>query len=70
MLDIEFLESVADFYGSVSVDEFVERLGVSTTDLMEIVEDLIFNNLDTITEEMEYDTNEAVEDDFGEDDEG
>ena len=54
MLDGEFLEHVADFYGGVSVDELAERLDVSTAELMEELEALIDANLDLIMEEMEY----------------
>jgi ribosome assembly protein YihI (activator of Der GTPase) len=61
MLDIEFLEQVADYYGSFSLDEFAERLGVSSVDVVMYVEDLLDRNLDVVKEEM------GITDDDGED---
>jgi predicted ArsR family transcriptional regulator len=54
MLNLEFLESLSDFYGSFSVDELAERLGVSTVELLEYLEDLLDESYDSLSEEMGY----------------
>ena len=54
MLNHDFLECVSDFYGSFSVDELSERLGVSTIELLEYLEDLLDDNYDSLSDEMSY----------------
>jgi hypothetical protein len=58
MLNDEFLQAFADFYGSFTLDELAERFGTTTLELVIDVEDLIDDNLDTFTEEMNYDYEE------------
>lgn len=55
MLDVEFLEQVADYYGGFTVEQFAEKLGLDPEELMEEVGHLIDANLDVIREEMGYD---------------
>lgn len=52
MLSEVFLEACADFYGSFTVDELAERLGVPTVELLVEVEHLIDDNSDALEEEM------------------
>ncbi len=68
MLDVEFFDHMADFYGSQSLDELAERLGVPSEELLEELETLIDRNLDAIKEEMGYDNGDNEnDDDEGED---
>ena len=53
-MPIEFIESVADFYGGFTVDELAERLGVTTFELFEYFDGLLDENYDDLSEEMEY----------------
>ncbi len=54
MLSDDFLDHVADFYGDFTVDQLAERLGLTTTELMEELEPLIDDNLFDLMEEMGY----------------
>lgn len=54
MFSTEFLKAFADFYGSFSLDEIAERLGLDTVDVVEYFDDEIDNNLDFFQEEMGY----------------
>ena len=62
-MEQNFLDYAADFYGPFSVDEFAERLGISTPELMEYLCDLLDENYDDIAEEMRYINVEEIEDD-------
>jgi hypothetical protein len=62
MLDIEFLEQVADYYGSFSLDEFAERLGVSSVELLEEIEHLVEDSEDALREEMGMESEEDEDD--------
>jgi len=61
-MEQNFIDYAADFYGPFSVDEFAERLGVATSELMEYLFDLIDENYDAISEEMGYNKVEELDD--------
>lgn len=63
MVTNEFLEAFADFYGDHTLDELADRLGVSSYELAAFAEDLIDDNFDDISEEMEYNSETDEEDD-------
>lgn len=58
---MDFLEAFADFYGSWSLDEVADRLGVSTVDLVTYIDGLIDDNYDDLSEEMSYNEEEQDE---------
>lgn len=54
MFSDAFLEAFSDFYGSFTLDEIAEQLGVPTVQLVSEFEILIDDNLDFVEEEMGY----------------
>jgi predicted ArsR family transcriptional regulator len=62
-MDTEVLQIVADFYGGFTVDELAERLGVPTVEMIDYLEDLVDENFDALAEEMEYEENDAGDED-------
>lgn len=67
MLDEELLEHVADFYGSFTLDELAERLGLETVEVIYELEYWIEQRLDGLEEEMGYSYNIDEDEDEEED---
>jgi hypothetical protein len=63
-MPVEELEYIADFYGDSTLDEFSDRLGITTFEMIEYLSDLIDDNIDDLEEEMLYnkDVNDEEED--------
>jgi len=58
MFSETFLEAFADFYGSFTLDEIAERLGLPVVEIAAELEYYIDQNLDLLEEEMSIDEKE------------